>query len=97
MIRVNNDYVIEVDPLNFTVKLDGHKKTVNQKTGEESDVFYTVGHYTKLSGALSGCLRDMQARKLMEGEYDLKEAIKVVSDCTNEMLKAFENIDYTEE
>lgn len=82
MIRVNNDYVIDVDPYNFTVKFDRHRKYLNEKTGIETDVYDTVGHYSTLEAALEGCLKDMQVRKLADGEISLTKALKAVRDTT---------------
>lgn len=84
MIRVNEDYVIEVDQYNFTVKFDKHKKYLNEKTGTETDVYDIVGHYSTLEGALSGCLKDIQIKKLSDKIYSLESAIKCVRETTKE-------------
>lgn len=82
MIIVNNDYVIEVDTLNYTAKRDCHRKTVrkNPTTGEEFEVdsYVTVGYFTTLAGALKGIIEDMNKRKLKEGVLELEEALSIV-------------------
>lgn len=82
MIKVNEDYVIDVDQYNFTVKFDRHRKWLNEKTGVEVDVFDTVGHYSSLESALYACLKDMQVRKLSDEDMSLAKALKVVRDTT---------------
>lgn len=81
MIRIDDNYIIDADPYNYTVKFDRHKKYYNEKTGTETDVYDTVGHYTNLESALYGTLKDMERRNLAESEHTLKSALKVVREC----------------
>lgn len=82
MIRVNDDYVIEIDSLNYTVKRDLHKKTLkkDKSTGEEveTDLLKTVGHYNNLSSAIKGVISDMNRLKLSSGVHELQEAVNIV-------------------
>jgi hypothetical protein len=84
MIRVNDDYIIDVDPHNYIVKRDLHKErvTVDDKTGEEtrSPLYNTVGYFGDIPGAVRGIIRDMNRNALSEGLYDLIEAVKIIQD-----------------
>ena len=56
MIRVNDDWVIDVDPLNYIPKRDMHRdKTIRRKDGSEEvvhDYRGEYGYFTTLKGAL---------------------------------------------
>lgn len=88
MIRINNDYLIEADESNsYTLKLDKHKKN---KKGE--DVFVTLGFYTSLESAFKGAKGHMIHNSVMNNDYSLDEAIKVVRDTSNEFTIAFHKV-----
>ena len=82
MIRVNDDYIIEVDSLNYTVKRDAHKTrvTVDKDTGEETEnnVFVTVGYYKNFASAIESVIGDMNRRQLSEGVHSLKESLNII-------------------
>lgn len=83
MIRVNNDYIVDVDDMNFIAKEDKHK-TITDKNGITKNVYYTIGYYGTLEGALDGIRRDMIKKNLTEGEVSLKEAIEVINKANYE-------------
>lgn len=74
MIRVNKDYVIDVDATSYTAKLDRHKK---DKKGE--DTYSLVGYYSCIENAIAGIIKDMNVRGLQE-DMDLVEALKVIQE-----------------
>lgn len=81
MIRVNQDYVIDVDEWNYTLMYDCHKtKIVKDKDGNESEepVYKTLGHFNKLESALEGVIKDRVAKKLKDEDVSLKEAIEEI-------------------
>lgn len=82
MIRVDNDYFIEIDQYEYTVKRDTHKVAVKKDkiTGEETrtPLYHTVGHFGGLTGALKGVLKDMNAKELAEGVHTLEESVAIV-------------------
>ena len=94
MVRVNNDYIIEIDSLNYTAKRDTHRTTVikDKKTGaeEESNVFATVGYFSDLSGAIKGIIQDMNSRALRDGVYSLEEAVAIVIENNNRISELLE-------
>lgn len=91
MISVYGDYVIDVDDMNYTVKLDRHK-TVTDKNGNTTDVYDTKGYYNTLKSALRG-VRDMVVSdKLSQEDMSLNQAVKTVVEVNQKfediMLKA---------
>ena len=83
MIRVNDNYIVDVDDMNFIAKEDKHK-TNTDKNGITKNVYYTIGYYGTLEGALDGIRRDMIKKSLAEGEVSLKEAIEVINKANYE-------------
>ena len=75
MIRVDNDYYIDVDEQCYTVKIDTHK---TDKKGNE--VYVIVGYYMNLQNAIKGVIDYQNKKKLKSENYDLKEALKIVLD-----------------
>lgn len=82
MVRVNDDYIIEVDSLNYTVKRDEHRVRVEaDKDGNEVKrvpVFTTVGYYYDLATSIRGVIKDMNRRQLGNGTHELREAVNMV-------------------
>jgi putative transposon-encoded protein len=82
MIKVNDDYIIEIDAFNYTVKRDLHKKTLKKDKilDEEIEVnlYRTVGYYGDLTSAIKGVITDMNRLKLSSGVHTLKEAVDIV-------------------
>ena len=56
MVQINDDYIVQIDNLNYTLMRDLHRKTTrkNSKTGEveEVEAYSTVGYYSDLTGAI---------------------------------------------
>ena len=72
MIRLSENFRIDIDPLNCTLQ----ERKIN-KNGEE--YWYNDGYYSTLDGALRGYLNTVVASKLDEDTWmlaDLKETIK---------------------
>lgn len=95
MVRINDDYIIEVDSMNFTLMRDLHrKKKVRNTAGEEYEVdaFSTVGYFSTLSGAIKGAIKDMNVRKLGEGVHTLKEALEIVLENNRHFSELLESV-----
>jgi len=101
MIRVNDDYIIDVDPHNYIVKRDLHKVkvTVDDETGEEktrTPQFYTVGYFGDVPSAVKGIIRDMNRLELSEGVHSLTEAVNIVQENNKQLYdllnRAFEEV-----
>ncbi len=94
MVKVNDDYIIEIDSLNYTVKRDEHRKNkvINKVTGETSEieVFTTVGYFYDLATSISGIIKDMNRRKLGSGTHTLQEAVKIVINNNSKFIELLE-------
>ena len=86
MIRVNEDYIIDVDSYNYTLKRDVHKTTKIKLDGEETErpIYVTIGYFGSLDKALERLLAENIKEKLNDGVYSLKEAVKIVKKCREE-------------
>lgn len=83
MIRVIGDYLIDVDELNYTVKVDKHRTAIDKKTGAELPVYEVKGYYNSLDAAIKG-VRDLAIANSLKGaEMSLNEAVKAVADITD--------------
>lgn len=96
MIRVNKDYVIEIDSFNYTAKRDLHRKGVRKDrlygTEVEVDQFTTVGYYGDLTGAIKGIIRDMNNRRLTDGEHTLEEALSIILENNKKVSDLLEKV-----
>ena len=81
MIRVNDDYVIDVDSMCYTTKIDKHKA---DKKG--NPVYEVVGYYKDLDGAILAVVKSMNRKELSEGVYELKEALEIIQ-ASNEQFE----------
>jgi hypothetical protein len=85
MVRVNEDYVVDVDTLSYTAKEDLHN---TNKKGEPT--YHTIGYYGTLKQALLGIFEYKARKSLSKGEKSLYEAVKVLSDIKNELMQAID-------
>lgn len=95
MIRVNDDYIITVDSMSYTLMRDVHRKTKRRdRSGEEVEVdaFLTLGYYSNLRGAIEGAIKDMNARELSEGVHELKEALEIVTTNNRRFSELLEKV-----
>lgn len=88
MIRITDDYVIDVDSLNFTVKKDKHKMTID-KDGNEKPAFDNVGHFITLENALKCVRNELFRNKISDVEIDLESAIKEFKKTNDEFVSVF--------
>lgn len=96
MIRVNDDWVIKVDDLNYMPCRDLHRKElVKQKDGTvvEQDAYTSpIGYFSSLSGALKAIV-DKECRKGMkEAEIGLNEAILTIQRASSELEAMMQSI-----
>lgn len=94
MVQINDDYIVQIDALNYTVMRDAHRKTSrkDKTTGEvvETDAYITVGYYSDLAGAIKGAIKDMNARALSDGDHTLEEALSIVVKNNNRFSELLE-------
>lgn len=89
MIRVDKDFVIQVDVNNYVACVDLHRIKVDKK-GKESNDYLTIGFYSTLENALQGILEYKMKKLLSENEVTLEQAIrdlKGVRDEFKELVK----------
>ncbi len=86
MIRINDDWIIDIDRYNYTLRRDMHTTRIIKKNGEEIEepVYNTVGHYSSLNKALENLGKEIIRYKLMSNEYDLKTAVNAIRECQDE-------------
>ena len=92
MIRVNDDWVIEVEPLCYTLKKDLHK-TVKAKDGKTMVPAYAVKSYhPSLRRALERLHEEIIRDRLKEADRTLAEACRAIRECTDEWRELTEQI-----
>lgn len=87
MIRINDDYVIDVDSLNYTVMRDYHKI---DKDGKQ--ILRAEGYYTTLEKALLAVREMLVKKSLGESEYTLESALTCVRTINNEFVDTFRKV-----
>ncbi len=90
MIRINDDYIIDIGACNsYDAKLDLHK----QKEGKEGNLLdqcKTIGYYSKLEDAIYGVYKDMLAKRIEEKECSLQEVAELIKSLNNELKETLE-------
>lgn len=77
MIRIDEDFVINVDANNYMPCVDLHKVSTD-KNGNTTDRYYTIGYYSTLDKAVKGII-DYKVRKhLSSNEVSLKQAVNTI-------------------
>ena len=84
MIRVDNDYVINVDNRQYTACFDPHKTSIDKKTGKEIPVYKELGYYRKLQNAIKRILEHKAKNGLISDTYSLSEALTKLQGIYNE-------------
>ena len=76
MIRVNDDYVILVDEMNYAPARDRHRTVMSK--GKERAVYDIIGYTSTLERAVKMILDRTTAETLADGEIRLADAIKEI-------------------
>lgn len=92
MIRVNDNYLIDVTPLEYTALEDMHKTSIDKKTGKTLPVYNTVGHYGSLRSAVRGIVTRQAKKNMSDGEHSLTEAIRMLDDANMELERILSRI-----
>lgn len=73
MIKIDDDYFVEVNDLNFTLK---HKYIATKKeTGEQYERYENVGYYSNLKSAVEGYLDQKERKCMANAEMSLEQAL----------------------
>lgn len=91
MVRIDKDYLIDMDSYNYIAKFDRHK-TVVSKDGKESDSTDVIGYYSTFPGALEGIYEDKIKRALSGDSMSLEQAIETVKGIKTEMHDMFDTL-----
>lgn len=83
MIRVNDDYIIDIDEMNYVAKFDYHKTTTD-KNGVEKPTYKTIGYYGSLASAISGIKKQMQMNAFEQEVMKLDKAIEKIDEIEKE-------------
>ena len=94
MIRINDDWIIDIDKYNYTLRRDMHTTRIIKKNGKEveENVYTTVGHYSNLDKALENLGKEIIRYKLMSAEYDLETAVEAIRECRDEWQRLTKEI-----
>jgi len=94
MIRINDDWIIDIDKYNYTLRRDMHTTRIIKKNGKEveENVYTTVGHYSSLNKALDNLDKEIIRYKLIDGEYTLKMAVEAIRECQDEWRRLTDEI-----
>ena len=97
IIRVTEDWIIVVDPLNYTPMKDHHREIlVKQKDGTEKlEPAYgkPLGFYTSLAGAVKAIARAEYKNAIKGQEMPLSEAIKLMEQTIDRFEKILEGVE----
>ena len=96
MIRVNDDWVIMVDPYCYVPHKDMHRTRMDkQKDGTYAEVhdYKSIGRYfADIRGAVEGIARYEINQELAKQDMTLPEAIKLIDDTFARFEKSLERI-----
>ena len=87
MIRVNENYCIDVDEKCYTVKIDKHKEDKNG-----NPIFETVGYFSSLESAIKGVIISMNRKQLKEGVHSLVEALGIIHENNRKLCELLEQV-----
>ena len=85
MIKLINDYIIDVSDYGYTVKIDLHKQSKQGK--QEIDLYTVIGYYSSLTNAIKAACESMCKKELSKGTYTLTNAIDVIKRNTEVFSK----------
>lgn len=84
MIRINDNWIVDVDQYNYIVKKDMHKM-VKARDGKTMVPGYTtVGYYGSLRRALEALGGEIIRERLAGDSLTLAEALQTVRECKGE-------------
>ena len=86
MVILNDDYIVEIDGRNYTLKSKYQKKTEDDEGSEEFE-FGTIGYYGNLKHAIKAAAEDTVRRKLTKEKYGLMEATEIINTTYREFSK----------
>ena len=95
MIRINDDWVVDVDQYNYILKKDMHREEKSRDGKSMVPVYNTVGYYGSLRKALDALGGEIIRDKLRGGSRTLCEAVQAIRECTDEWRRLVEEVTRT--
>ncbi len=94
MIRLEGGYAIEVDSMSYNLGIPKMVKSVNKKTGEETEkeVLTECKYYSTLDNALLGYWKVMRRKSLFNFEGSLQDALKRIEKEDAQIRKLIEKV-----
>ena len=78
MIRINEDYIIDCDEVQYILKQDRHKTEIN--AGKERPVMDNLGYYSTLENALRGYIGVLTRKRHASVEMSVYDALRVIGE-----------------
>lgn len=91
MIRINDDWIIDVDDHNYILKKDTHTDRL-RKDGKTEHVYNTKGYFSSLDKALKFFGEEFIRDRLKASEMGLPEAVRVIRESLEEWSKTVKSI-----
>lgn len=89
MIKVDDEYIIEIDSCNYIPKIDKKKEYVD-KDGNTRHAYDIVGYFGTLKSAIEGVRQDKIRRNLSANDYDLISALAEIGKIDYEFKETLE-------
>lgn len=91
MIRVTNDYCIDIDAMGYTVEKDEHKMYFDKQANKEKPYITNLAYFGKLEYAVKYIAERVGKDMVLEsGEVTLAEAIELYRKAFKQVTDAME-------
>ena len=88
MIKIDDEYVIDMDECNYILKKKvERKKNVERKKEDEKDRYRSIGYYRSLQEALTAYYRENVRASLLNRSCTLPEALSTISDVSDQVAE----------
>lgn len=91
MIRINDDWVIDVDEHNYILKKDMHTER-SRKDGSTEHVYSTKGYFPSPDKALKSFGEEIIRDRLKASEMGLPEAVQAIRESIGEWTRTVDRI-----
>ena len=92
MIRINDDWVIDVDAYNYILKRDLHRMEKSRDKKTMVPAYTTIGYYGSLRKALERLREEIIRERLRDGLRTLTEALQTIRECNKEWSELIEKV-----
>lgn len=89
VIKLNENYMIEVDPMNYILK---KKYLVKAKSGEQKEVYKVDGYFGTVKDALERFIEHLQMDELDGMAVDISEYVRAIAIINKEAVKGLERV-----